>query len=39
MLAGLAGLILFFVFWNRRRGPGTVVRQARGYDDTGQSPM
>ena len=38
MLAGVAGLILFF-FWNRRRGPRTVVRQPGGYDDTGQPPL
>jgi Na+/proline symporter len=27
MIAGVAGTILFFVFWNRRRSPGAVVAQ------------
>ncbi len=35
MLAGVAGLILFFAVWNRRRTPGTVVTERR-YDDTGE---
>jgi hypothetical protein len=39
MLAGVAGLILFFYFWHRRRGSSTVVQRPRGYDDTGQPPM
>lgn len=39
MLAGVAGLVLFLYFWHRRRGPRAVVRQSRGYDDTGQPPM
>jgi hypothetical protein len=34
MLAGAAGLILFFVVWNRRRAPDTVT--GRRYDDTDQ---
>ena len=38
MLAGVAGLILFFYFWNRRRAPRTVVTESRGYDDVGQPP-
>jgi hypothetical protein len=38
MLAGAAGMILFFCFWNGRRPQGTVGRQPRGYDDTGQPP-
>jgi hypothetical protein len=32
MIAGLAGIVLFFVFWNNRRRPNTVVSQQRtGY--------
>jgi Domain of unknown function (DUF6458) len=27
MLAGLAGIILYFIFWNNRRRPRTVVTQ------------
>jgi hypothetical protein len=38
MLAGVAGLILFFYFWNRRRAPRAVVTERRSYDDTGQPP-
>ena len=38
MFAGLAGLVLFFYFWHRRR-PRTLVRQPTRYDDTGQPPM
>ena len=29
MLAGFAGLVLFFVFWNRRRTPRTIVTEQR----------
>jgi hypothetical protein len=36
MLAGAAGLILFFVVWNRRRAPRAGVADRRSYDDTGQ---
>jgi uncharacterized iron-regulated membrane protein len=39
MLAGVAGLILFFYFWNRRRASGAVVQRPRGFDDTGQPPV
>jgi hypothetical protein len=39
MLAGVAGLILFFYFWNRRRAPRAVVTEQRRYDDAGQPPM
>jgi hypothetical protein len=38
MLAGVAGLALFFVFWNRRRVPRTVVSEHRTYDDTTPPP-
>jgi hypothetical protein len=38
MLAGVAGLVLFFYFWNRRRAPRAVVTE-RTYDDPGQPPM
>jgi len=38
MLAGVAGLVLFFYFWHRSRGP-AVVTQRRGYNDVGQPPM
>jgi Domain of unknown function (DUF6458) len=37
MLAGVAGLVLFFYFWNRRRPPRAVVTESRSYDD-GQPP-
>jgi Domain of unknown function (DUF6458) len=37
MLAGVAGLVLFFYFWNRRR-PRAIVTESRGYDDAGQPP-
>jgi hypothetical protein len=36
MLAGTAGLIIYFYLWHRRRGPRTVVTERRRYDDTGQ---
>lgn len=39
MLAGVAGLILFFYFWNRRRAPRAVVTERRDYDDPGQPPV
>lgn len=39
MLAGVAGLALFFVMWNRRRAPRTVVSEHRVYDDTAQPPL
>ena len=38
MLAGVAGLVLFFYFWNRRRAPRAVVTESRSYDDIGQPP-
>jgi Domain of unknown function (DUF6458) len=38
MLAGAAGLVLFFYFWNRRRAPRTVVTE-RHYEDAGQPPV
>jgi hypothetical protein len=38
MLAGVAGLALFFVLWNRRRLPRAVGSEHRTYDDTGQPP-
>jgi hypothetical protein len=43
MLAGAAGLVLFFYFWNRRRAPRAgagraVVTESRSYDDVGQPP-
>jgi hypothetical protein len=40
MLAGAAGLVMFFYFWNRRRA-GTsraVVTESRSYDDIDQPP-
>jgi Na+/proline symporter len=39
MLSGVAGLIFFIYFWNRRRPTGAVPQQPRGYDDTGQPPL
>ncbi len=36
MGAGVAGLILFFSFWNRRRTTGAVVTERRSYDEAGQ---
>lgn len=42
--AGVAGLVLFFYFWNRRRSPATVVapsapsRASRAYDDSPPPP-
>jgi Domain of unknown function (DUF6458) len=38
MLAGVAGLVIFFYFWNRRRAPRAVVTANRSYDDAGQPP-
>jgi hypothetical protein len=38
MLAGVAGLVLFFYFWNRRRAPRAVVTERHSYDDAGQPP-
>jgi hypothetical protein len=38
MLAGVAGLVLFVYFSNRRRAPRTVVTERRSYDDN-QPPM
>jgi hypothetical protein len=35
MLAGVAGLILFFYFWHRRRAPRAVVTESSN-DGTGQ---
>jgi Domain of unknown function (DUF6458) len=37
MLAGVAGLVLFFYFWNRRR-PTAVHIDRRNYDEAGQPP-
>ncbi|HEY3010519.1 MAG TPA: DUF6458 family protein [Micromonosporaceae bacterium] len=39
MLAGAAGLVLFFYFWNRRRAPRTVVTERHNYEDPGQPPL
>jgi hypothetical protein len=39
MLAGVAGLILFFYMSRRRRSPATVVTERRSYDQTGQPPL
>jgi hypothetical protein len=36
MLAGTAGLIIFFYLWHRRRPARAVVTERRRYDDTGQ---
>jgi hypothetical protein len=43
MLAGAAGLVMFFYFWNRRRtsrvgAPQAVVTESRSYNDVGQPP-
>jgi hypothetical protein len=38
MLAGVAGLVLFFYFASRRRAPRTQVVERRTYDDTGRPP-
>jgi hypothetical protein len=38
MLAGAAGLVLFFYFASRRRAPRAQVIERRTYDDTGQPP-
>ena len=38
MLAGVAGLILFFYFWNRRRGTRAIVTERRDYDGVGPPP-
>ena len=38
MLAGVAGLVLFFYLWNRSRVPVANVAGSRSYDDTGQRP-
>jgi hypothetical protein len=38
MLAGVAGLVLFFYFWNRRRPTRAPMTEGRSYDDTGQPP-
>jgi hypothetical protein len=38
MLAGVAGLVLFFYFWNRHRGSRAVTTESRTYDDTGLPP-
>ena len=38
MLAGAAGLILFFYFSRRHRTSREVVTERRGYDDTGLPP-
>jgi len=39
MLAGVAGLILFFYFWHRRRAPRSVVTERRSYEDSDQPPV
>ncbi len=36
MIAGLAGIILYFVFWNSRRRPRTVVTQQQPNGYVGQ---
>jgi Domain of unknown function (DUF6458) len=36
MGAGVAGLVLFFYFWNRRRGAAAVVTESRSYDEINQ---
>lgn len=36
MLAGAAGLVLFFYFSHRRRVPREVMTERRGYDDADQ---
>jgi hypothetical protein len=36
MLAGTAGLIIFFYLWHRRRAVRTVVTERGSHDDTGQ---
>ena len=36
MLAGAAGLVLFFYFSHRRRVPREVMTDRRGYDDADQ---
>ncbi|HEY2793292.1 MAG TPA: DUF6458 family protein [Micromonosporaceae bacterium] len=33
MVAGLAGIILYFVFWNNRRRPATVTQRRTVVDD------
>jgi len=43
MLAGAAGLVLFFYFWNRRRAPRAVAGRAvvienRDSDEIGRPP-
>ncbi|MGE5830725.1 MAG: DUF6458 family protein [Micromonosporaceae bacterium] len=38
MLAGVAGLIFFFYFWNRQRAARVVVTEGRSHDDAGQPP-
>jgi Domain of unknown function (DUF6458) len=38
MAAGVAGLIMFFYFWNRRRTPQAVVTERRSYDSS-QPPV
>jgi Na+/proline symporter len=39
MLAGLASVILFFTFWNRRRPVGTVRRTSVVQGDAYDSPL
>jgi hypothetical protein len=39
MLAGVAGLVLFFYFWNRRRTPRALVTERHRYEDAGQPPL
>jgi hypothetical protein len=39
MLAGVAGLVLFFYFWNRRRAPAAGVTESRIHDGAGQPPV
>jgi hypothetical protein len=39
MLAGAAGLLLFFYFWNRRRVPVARVTESRIHDDASQPPV
>jgi len=45
MAAGVVGLVLFFYFWNRRRGPAGMVAPpaprelSRAYDDAPPPPV
>lgn len=39
MLAGVAGLILFFYLTNRHRSPRTVTTEPHSHEETGQPPV